>query len=844
MKSFSLKTIILILSAITSLIIVTLISLNIDSKEIKNNTTELKTIPHDHMYMQRVFPGLELKKDAYKNAINWKREHLTNTNNRQVNAAIWELVGPNNVGGRITDLEVASNDDNTIYVGAASGGIFKSSDNGANWSPIFDEQDMLSIGDIAVSKNNNDIIYVGTGEANAGGGSLAYDGDGIYKSTDGGLTWSSKGLPDIGSVGKVVIDPNDDATVYVGAMGPLFRLDANRGVYRTQDGGDTWENVLFLDDNVGVIDMAIHPTQSNTLYAVTWQRERTPSQRNYGGVNSGIHRSVDGGTTWTELNNGLPATTEIKGRISIDISQSNPNILYALYTTASGSISGAYKTVDGGNTWSSINSSQLLNVGFHWWFNGLVVDPTDPNVLYNVGFNIEKSIDGGTSWSQVFNNVHVDQHALAFKSNSNQLLLGNDGGLFTSNDGGGTYLQNLKLPITQFYRIHVDAQDANKIYGGSQDNGTVRTVTGGQDDWANIFGGDGFQPLVDPTNSNTIYALSQFGNLGKSIDDAVNFSSSTNGIPPANTTENFRNWDTPIALDPNNNNIMYYGASMLYQSINAGDTWTSISPDLTNNPAFEGLFYGTITSIDVSPINSNYIYVGTDEGNVWITQDNGSNWIQISSALPTRWVTKVLASPTDLNSVYVTLSGYRYGEDDGHVFKSSDNGTNWSNLSAGLPDIPVNDIVIDTFDNLFLGTDIGILVSGDDGITWSVGGTNLPSAVVTDLHIHSATGFLYAGTYGRSIYKLDIGADILNINDAISDSAIKVFPNPVTDFVTINLKGGNYTIQLYDQLGKQLFAKDVVASIEKFNMTELPKGIYYLKVSQSNKNKVVKLIKR
>ena len=831
----------------TSFIVLVFVSSGIilfNQKKQSNPKDELvttKQLPYDQMYMQRVYPNA-IKPNAYRKAIQWKK---ANQSLKNTNSVVWEFVGPNNIGGRISDIEIASNNNNTIYVGAASGGIFKSTDNGNNWSPIFDDQNMLSIGDIDVSKTDNNVIYVGTGEPNAGGGSLAYDGDGIYKSIDGGITWTSKGLPDIGSVGKVLIDPDDDQTVYVGAMGPLFRLDANRGVYKTTNGGNTWSNILFLNDNVGVIDMAIHPMQTDTIYAVTWQRERTPEQRNYGGVDSGIHRSVDGGTTWTELNNGLPATTEIKGRISIDISQSNPNILYALYTTASGSISGVYKTEDSGNTWAAVNHNQLTNVGFHWWFGGLTIDPTNPNVLYNVGFNIEKSIDGGNNWLEVFLGVHVDQHALAFKTNTDNFLLGNDGGLFVTSDGGTTYSQNLKLPITQFYRFHVDAQDANRIYGGSQDNGTIRTTTGGANDWSRIFGGDGFQPLVNPTNSSLIFSMSQFGNLGKSTNDAASYVSGLNGIPPANTPENFRNWDTPVIIDPNNNTTMYYGASRLYKSVDAADNWTVISPDLTNNPPFLGLFYGTITSIDVSPINSDYIYVGTDEGNVWITQDGGVNWTQISSMLPNRWVTKVLASPIDINSVYVTFSGYRYGEDNGHVYKSSDNGTTWTNLSIGLPDIPVNDLVMDTFDNLFLGTDIGVIASDDDGLSWNSIGVNLPAVVVTDLHIHEASGFLYAATYGRSSYKLDIGTNILNINNAVFGESIKIYPNPTANFITITSnKMTVNSAKIYNQLGQLIMEREINTSSKRLDVSHLSKGMYHLILENGNKKKAFKIIKK
>jgi len=486
--------------------------------------------PHDFMFMQRAFPTGNIKTEAYSEAIAWKR----NIAQRSKAAAIWEFVGPVNIGGRITDIEISPNDAQVYYVGAASGGIFKTTNGGGDWVPIFDEQEMLSIGDIEISKNNSQILWVGTGEVNAGGGSLAYDGDGIYLSEDGGLTWETKGLPDVGSIGKVLIDPSDDNTIFVGAMGPLFRNDSNRGVYRTTDGGDTWEQSLFVSDSTGIIDMAIHPSNGNILYATSWERIRRPNRRQYGGETSGIHRSTDGGDTWTELTNGLPSNPVLKGRISIDISQSNPNVLFARYATASGSIEGVYKTTNGGDTWTAVNSSQLQNVGFHWWFRGIFIDPTNEDVLYNVDFQVQKSIDGGNNWFAAFPGVHVDQHALAFNpAVPGEVLLGNDGGLYYSDDDGASSSKDLTLPITQFYRFHVDAQDGDRIYGGTQDNSTMRTITGSDNDWQIINGGDGFQPIVDYTNSSIIYALAQRGALVKSTNDGASFSGATNGIAVA-----------------------------------------------------------------------------------------------------------------------------------------------------------------------------------------------------------------------------------------------------------------------------------------------------------------------
>ncbi len=789
--------------------------------------------PFDLMFMQRAYPNGEINTSAYSEAIQWKKQ----TANRNTANEIWQFVGPLNIGGRITDIEIPSNQPNVYFVGAASGGIFKTINGGNDWTPIFDEQQMLSIGDIEISKINNDLIYVGTGEVNAGGGSLVYDGDGIHKSIDGGITWQSKGLPNIGSVGKIAIDPNNDNTVFVGAMGPLFKNSSNRGIYKTTNGGDSWEQVLFVSDSTGVVDMAIHPTNGNIVYAASWERVRRPNRRQYGGITSGIYRTTDGGANWTELTNGLPSIASQKGRISFDISQSNPNVLYARYANANGNIQGVYKTDNGGDSWVAVNSSQLTDVGFHWWFGGIFIDPTNENVLYNVDFEVQKSTNGGNSWTNVFNNAHVDQHAMAFNT-FNQILLGNDGGLYYSSNGGASATKDLKLPITQFNRIFVDAQNANKIYGGAQDNSTSRTQTGGLSDWNIIYGGDGFQPLVDPTNTNVIYALYQYGSLGKSTNNGSSFSSATNGISGGDR----KNWDTPITFDPNNSQILYIGTNRLYKTTNAAGNWSPISPDLTDGPHTGNLTFGTITTISVSQFNSQVIFVGTDDGKAWVTQDGGSNWTDVSAGVPNRWVTKVLASKENASTVYLTLSGYRFGQNVGHVYKSTDFGNSWVDISTSLPDIPVNDIEQDSFGNLFIATDVGVMASKDEGTNWIVLGENLPSAVVSDLFIHEGSQFLFAATYGRSIYKIDISNNIMETNRNLLVSEVKVFPNPASEMVTVSLKNSSEKSELlmYDTMGR--LVKQVAFGNKNeihFSVTDLQAGVYYLNISEG-KNRITK----
>lgn len=791
-----------------------------------------KQTPHDFMFMQRAYPTGEIKTDAYAKAVAWKKD----LQGRLPLNGVWEFVGPTNIGGRITDIEIPVDQPQTYFVGAASGGIFKSIDAGSSWLPIFDNQDMLSIGDMEISKNNTDILWVGTGEVNAGGGSLAYDGDGIYRSDDGGITWETKGLPDVGSIGKILIDPNDENTVFVAAMGPLFRDDTNRGIYRTTNGGNTWEQVHFISDFTGFIDMAMHPTNGDIVYASSWERIRRPQFRQYGGATSGLHRSLDGGDTWTEMTTGLPTTPSEKGRISIDISQSNPNVLYARYADANGSIQGVYRTADGGDSWTEVNSSQLTNVGFHWWFRGIFVDPNNENTIYNVDFVVQKSTDGGASWSTAFPNVHVDQHALAFNASvGGEVLLGNDGGFYKSSNDGASSVKDNTLPITQFYRFYADPQNVNKLYGGTQDNNTIRTTTGSLDDWDPIYGGDGFQPLVEHDNTNVIYALSQNGNLGKSVNDGASFSGALNGIPGGDRN----NWDTPIAMDPVNSQIVYYGTQRVFKTTNGASNWTAISPDLTNGPGGGNLSFGTIISIEVSQLNSDLIYVGTDDGNVWRTDDGGANWINLSASLPNRWVTKVKPSPLDTDKVFVTLSGYRYGEDDGHVYYSTDRGDSWIDITGNLPDIPVNDIEEIDLMGIFLATDIGILWTESEGQDWIPFNSNMPSVVVTDLVV--VDPFIYAATYGRSAYKML--SVVLDTEDQPNQSFF-FYPNPASDNLIIHLGrlDGTVQISLFDALGR--IVQEESSDLEKIqmNIAHLPDGVYYLNITRGSMNATKKLI--
>ena len=797
----------------------------------------VRLAPNEHFFLQRSYPYGKLKEGNLEEVQNWIDEKISSSRRNDVS---WQFVGPENIGGRITDIEVPINNPSTYFVGSASGGIFRTVNSGISWDPVFDGQITLAIGDIDISKTNNNLILVGTGEPNGGGGSTSLDGNGVYLSSDGGDTWQSKGLTNVGSISKVIIDPSDSNIMYAGAMGSLYAQTVDRGVYKSTDGGETWSNILFVSDKTGVIDMAINPANPSIIYAATWERTRTPITRVYGGQTSNIYKSIDGGLTWSIVNNVLPSTTN-KGRISIDISNSNPNTLIATYTNTLGTTLAIKKTVDGGATWATLSSSNITLTSFNWWFGGVFINPLDSDKIFLSQFNSHYSSNGGVLWSEsvgISAPIHVDQHAVAFTSN-NEILLGNDGGLYRSTDGVN-YIKINNLPISQVYRMTVNPSNSNHVYVGLQDNGTCRTLTGGTDDWNEIFGGDGMQPNINPNNTDIIFAQFQYGAFLRSVDNAGSFGFSDNGI----STIEPRNWDTPYVFDPINPDVMYFGTSNLYKSTDNGINWTSISGNLSKGVYTGTQRYGTITSIDVSPLNGNIIFIGTDDGNVWRTIDGGLNYTKISEQLPNKWVTKVKASPTNATQVYVSYSGYRYNLFDSNLFVSNDLGDSWQDLSSDLPNSPLSDIEIAQNNTLFVASDIGVLVSNDLGVNWDFVGTNMPAVIVTDLVLDQASNFLFAATFGRGVYKIDLEELGLSTTSSEFDlNSVKVYPNPASEFVYVDLvfnETADFNVKLYDINGKlvQSFLKHNMSSGRhtiKMNISSIKKGIYFLKINSSNR---------
>lgn len=741
---------------------------------------EQNPFPSDWFYSQRAYPTGKINHSIYVESL--KQAQALKSSSKD--EAVWEFAGPYNIGGRLTDIEFHENSP-YVFLGAAAGGIFRISTDGSSWESIFDDALSQSIGDIAIAPSDINILYAGTGEANGGGGSQSYDGVGIYKSTDGGDSWDHIGLDESRNIGRIAVHPQNPDIAYVAAMGSLFGDSPDRGIYKTSDGGASWNNVLFISDSTGGIDLVIHPDSPDTVYAALWERIRRPNRRNYGGPSCGIYRTSDGGENWEELSNGLPSPGEDVGRIGIDITAADPNVLYAIYADKTGYFEGVYKTIDGGDSWLQTNDGALENCyqSYGWWFGRIEADPVDPDVAYVIGFELYKTSNGGNSWNNISDNgVHVDQHSLAVNpSDNNSVFLGNDGGYYISNNGGNSWEFINTLPITQFYTCEIDNQLPERLYGGTQDNGTNRTLTGNTDDWASIYGGDGFYVLVDPLDNDYVYAEYQYGGLGRSTNGGYSFDYATNGIG----SNDRKNWNTPVIFDPVNPEILYYGSNKVYRSVNRAASWTSISPDLTNGPGIN-LTFGTITTISASPLNTDILYAGTDDGNVWVREEAGSSWELINEGLPGCWVTRVAADPWEENTVYVTFSGYRWNEFIPHIFKSTNMGQDWEDISSNLPEIPLNDIIVDPENNqtLYIASDAGVFISIDQGENWELMGANLPLIPVNDLDLHNETRKLVAATFGRSMYTYDLNQDtvataIRKTRMQALEARMKIFPNPV-----------------------------------------------------------------
>ncbi len=757
---------------------------------------------------QRLFPHGRADKDVYREAL--KTVSNLRAAGKVRREALWEFAGPANIGGRVVDIEIDPNMSNVAYAASATGGVWRSDDRGMTWDPVFEDIAVMTIGDIAVDPNNPGVVYVGTGEANGGHNNFA--GGGVFKSTDSGQSWRYLGLEETVTIGRVIIDPDDSRRVFVAATGSYFAPHPERGIYLSEDAGASWQKVLAVSDDCGGIDLAFKPDDSQVVYAAMWQRVRTYNQSALGGANSALYRSTDGGGTWQRLGaeNGLPdgRLGERVGRIGLAVSPAVPETVWALYNDGR-EVIGLFRSDDQGNSWNRLDPENRIQAGtggFSWFFGQVRVHPLHPDTLWVLDVALMRSPDGGMTWEIQHGSepgLHVDHHAMAFGIKDPSFVLdGHDGGISYSADAGVSWREIEVLPVTQFYEIAVDPHRTGALYGGTQDNGTVRTRTGALDDWEEIFGGDGFYVIIDPEDKSTIYVESQFGSLARSDDGGETFSGIRPDLPERRT-----NWSTPVVLDPTDSTTLYYGADRLFKSTDQGRTWRAVSPVLTAGYV-DSPRLGTITTIDVARTNPSVIMVGTDDGNVWFTSDGGENWRQVSDTLPFRWVTRVAIDPTDASRAFVAFSGLKWRDPQPHIFRTGDRGLTWQNISSGLPDAPINGLAIDAKRSnwIYVGTDVGAFVSNDFGDTWSVLGDNLPAVSVYDLKIDSKEERLVAGTHGRSMYHMDLEPLYRSIPEP--DFSFRVFPpypNPFSSSTTVSFvvpEAGQVRIDILDASGR------------------------------------------
>jgi photosystem II stability/assembly factor-like uncharacterized protein len=690
-------------------------------------------------------------------------------------------LGPANMGGRITAIAVVESKPAVMYVAAASGGLWKTVNNGTTWKPVFDRQETASMGAVAVAPSNPEVVWVGTGEANARN-SVSW-GTGVYKSTDGGTTWQNMGLKDTHHIGRIVIDPRNSEVVYVAALGHLWGPNPERGIYKTVDGGRSWRLVQAINQDTGFIDLAMDPGEPAILYAAAYQVRRDAFSGGNPAVlygpGSGLFKTADAGETWTKLSGGLPARP--LGRIGIDVCRKDPRIVYAVIQTDKTDIrtvpgqqakagnnaetGGIFRSRDKGETWTKVND--LCPRPFY--YGQIRIDPNDEQRLYVLGISLHVSNDGGKTFQNTgARRVHSDHHALWIDPrDAEHLVLGGDGGLYFSYDRGASWEYVNNLPIGQFYGLAVDLRKPYWIYGGLQDNGTwagpsatLRSDGISNADWFRIMGGDGFYCQLDPERPEIVYTESQYGGLRR-FNLRIGESHDIRPRPPKGEPAFRFNWSSPILLSPHSPRTLYFGGNYLFRSLDRGGHWEAISPDLTGGKPPSG-FGHTITTIAESPLKPGLLYVGTDDGRIHVSRNGGGIWTDLSGAFsdlpPERWISRIECSHFVEGGAFLTIDRHRNDDRAPYVFKAADYGKTWQVLAADLPaENPVYVIREDPRNKNLLcaGTEIGLFLSLDRGNHWQRL-PKLPTVPVHDLVIHPRDRELVIGTHGRGIYVLDI----------------------------------------------------------------------------------------
>ncbi|MBE0594092.1 MAG: glycosyl hydrolase, partial [Gemmatimonadales bacterium] len=711
-------------------------------------------------------------------------------------------IGPAFMSGRINEIAVDPVKRSTWYIAVASGGVWKTENAGTTWAPIFDSYGSYSIGTVVVDPNNHLTVWVGTGENNSQR-SVGY-GDGVYKSVDGGRSFTKVGLEQSEHIARILIDPRNSNVVYVAAQGPLWAPGGDRGLYKTTDGGATWTKVLDISENTGVTDLVFDPNNPDVLYAAAYQRRRHVWTLIDGGPESGVYKSTDAGATWKKINRGLPGGD--KGRIGLAASPQNSDVLYAIVEAANDG-GGFYRSADAGEHWSK--QGDYVS-GSPQYYQEIYADPHKFDRIYSLDTYMMVSEDGGKTFSRLGEQwKHVDNHAIAFDpADADHLIIGCDGGLYETWDRGKSYHFFPNLPITQFYKVAVDYDTPfYHVYGGTQDNATQggpsRTNNAHgirNSDWVVTVFGDGFDPAVDPEDPNTVYSQWQHGGLvrydrrtGERID--IKPQEEREG-PPLRW-----NWDSALLISPHSHTRIYFAAQILFRSDDRGDTWRAVSGDLTRNMDRNQLpvmgkvwgvdavaknastsFYGTIVALTESPRVEGLIYAGTDDGLIQVTEDGGATWRKIDK-LPgvpeMTYVNDFEASQTDPNTVYAVLNNHKRGDFKPYVLKSTDRGRSWTSIAGNLPERGSTYTIVQDHERenlLFVGTEFGVFFTVDGGAKWVQLKGGMPTIGVRELEIQRRENDLVVASFGRSFYILDDYTPLRELSDAALQQDARIFP--------------------------------------------------------------------
>ncbi|MBK9254574.1 MAG: T9SS type A sorting domain-containing protein [Saprospiraceae bacterium] len=827
-------------------------------KDTKNVPAELsspaKLYPFEEHFIDKQFPEKKFHYLAFERVLN----ELQNLKNRNSSRSVgsWVVQGPGNIGARVNCISVHPSNEKIIFIGYSDGGVFRTKNGGFDWEPVFDAQTRLAIGDIEFDPQNPEIVYVGTGDPNISG--YPFIGDGFYKSTNGGDTWTYSGLKETRIISQIRIPASNPDILYVSSMGIPFEKNTHKGVYKSTDKGVTWNQILFVNDSTGIIDLLLHPTNPDILYAAAWNRVRNNRQSLVAGPDAKIYKTTDGGESWQILQNGSP--TGDHSRIGLAMSGTNPDVIFASYTHATNfNLKGIYKSADGGASWNEINISPGSGLsagnygGFGWYFGKIRVNPKDDNDIFILGIDLYRTRNGGLNWEQSTPpwwtyEVHADKHDLLFLKD--HILLATDGGVYKSEiSDTDTWTDIENIPATQFYRVAFNPHSPNEYYGGAQDNGTSGGNKERINEWDRIFGGDGFQPVFHPADPDIFYVETQNGGIAVTVDGGANYVGATSGIENGDP----RNWDMPLMMSYHNPDVLYTATDRIYRSVaGAVPDWKSISGVLTD-PGSDA-FRKNISTIHESPVNPDILYAGTSDSQVWTSKDGGSNWFRIMNGLPGRYVSSIIASHKSEDRVFVSFTGYKDNDFTPHIYISENGGLAWKSIQGNLPPISINSVLVlpdndnlqDPYDKLiFVATDAGVYWTSDGGANWDRLGNNMPFIPVYDIEYNPINHQIIAGTFARSIQTFDLEQLDITVNTLAFDITpeIKIYPNVTSDAVNIMISSGDsYTITVLNKSGIVMQRKQIDSGSTTLDMSNFPSGLYLLNITFNSKTNFIKKI--